>query len=120
MTFYVEKSLYDREALLKTAYCFTDEYYVHLDSNEDYYLVDISRKDDLTPDNIEALFHNELVNQATRNLIFKKTNTIRQLILARAFASTIIETTDVDNESVEAVDTNNVFNDWFENEERKK
>ena len=114
----VNKALHSRYALLKAAYHFTDEYYVLLDQDESSYYVDISAKEGNTPKDIEGIFANELVAQSTREAILEKTSSLRELILARAFASTIIDDKQSDDSSLS--DTNydeidkSLFKDWYE------
>lgn len=114
----VNKALHSRYALLKAAYHFTDEYYVLLDQDETSYYIDISAKDGKTPENIEGIFVNELVAQSTREAILEKTSSLRELILARAFASTIID--DKSSNDVPASDESegeidkSLFKDWYE------
>ena len=35
------KEIYPKEAIIKAAQCFTDRYYMSLDSDETYYYIDI-------------------------------------------------------------------------------
>ena len=94
----VNKALHSRYALLKAAYHFTDEYYVLLDQDESSYY--------------------ELVAQSTREAILEKTSSLRELILARAFASTIIDDKQSDDSSVSDANDNEIdkslFKDWYE------
>lgn len=118
MKLIVNKDLHSRYALLKAAYHFTDEYYVLLDQDESSYYIDISAKDGNTPEDIEGVFANELIAQSTREAILEKTSSLRELILARAFASTIID----DKISVDTSEADNsdgkidksLFKDWYE------
>ena len=118
MKFTVNKDLHSRYALLKAAYHFTDEYYVLLDQDESLYYIDIIAKEGNTPEDIEGIFANELVAQSTREAILEKTSSLRELILARAFASTIIDDKPVDNNAVtENIDgeiDKSLFKDWYE------
>lgn len=114
----INKNLHSRYALLKAAYHFTDEYYILLDQDESSYYVDILAKEGTTPEDIEMMFSNELVAQSTREAILEKTSSLRELILARAFASTIID--DKSATEVSECDENNgeidksLFKDWYE------
>ena len=40
-TFKLNKELYDKKTVFKAAYSFTDIAYIHLDMDDDYYVVDI-------------------------------------------------------------------------------
>ena len=53
--------------------------------------------------------------QAVRLHIFNKTKTIRELTLARAFASTLIDNpADVPPSDEDDVDIDSILKDWFE------
>lgn len=114
----INKDLHSRYALLKAAYHFTDEYYVLLDQDETSYYIDITAKEGGTPKDIEGTFANELVAQSTREAILEKTSSLRELILARAFASTIIDdktSMDIsDADSSEDEIDKSLFKDWYE------
>jgi len=104
------KKIYSKEAIFRAAYSFTDIYYLNIDSDDDYFYIDINNKNGSTEENIGKCFENELITQMTRINISKETKTIRELVLARAFASTIIE--DYDKKKIDNVDSSGVFNDW--------
>ena len=89
MTICVDKLLYSREVLLKTAYSFTDKVYLHLSQNDTEWVVSWVPKEesDISPNE----FENELISQQIRLHLLEKTADIRKLVLARAFASTIID-----------------------------
>lgn len=119
MTIRVDKYLYSKNVLLKTAYSFTDRYYIHLDSNEKEYVVKIIAKSGQNNPAVQNQFNNELIFQATREMISEQTKTIRELILARSFASTIVVDNQFSSEEND-VDTDNVFTDWFDEDESSR
>lgn len=118
MTICVDKSIYSREVLLKTAYCFTDRVYLHLAQNDTKWIVSWTPKEecDISPNE----FENELISQQTRLHLLEKTSDIRKLILARAFASTIIDNQLVPSEDVNGSDEmidacdEDILKGWFE------
>lgn len=112
------KKLYSKAVLLKSAYHFTDRYYFHLDENKEYYIVDVKAKEGIISENFSDLFNNEMLAQATREMVNKETYDIRQLMLGRAFSSTIIEDNSI-NESSESFDDDSLFKAWSENEDNK-
>ena len=96
MNYYFTKEIYDKDALLKAAYHFTDIAYIHLDVDEENFIVAIEAK--------------EKGNQ---------TKTVRELMLAKAFSSTIIENDQKDSTPIQITDDNdiapeNILKDWFE------
>lgn len=119
-----KKEIYSKRALLKAAYHFTDRYYVHLDADNEYYYVELSAKESIENIDIEQDFKNEMLAQATREAILEKTSDLRELILARAFASTIIEDSEIsgaekvtaehdENNYDEDVADDSIFEDWY-------
>lgn len=116
MIFKFNKKIYTKEALLKAAYRFTDKSYVHLDEDDDYFIVDISLKCNAAAIT-ENDFKNEILAQTVRIDIGNKTKNIRELIIARALSSTII---DIENDKqIEEYDVNinEILTDWFDGNE---
>lgn len=110
------KELYPKVALIKAAYNFTDEAYVHLDADDAYYYVSIIPKDG-APKVGEKRFVNEMLAQSVRHEIYLQTKNIRELLLARAMASSVVV-----DPSVMERDANNdnkpfaeeeILSDWF-------
>lgn len=109
-----KKDLYSKIALLKAAYNFTDVAYVHLDADNAYYYVTIEPKDSKVTIT-EQVFANELLTQAVRHEVYQQTKNIRELLLARALATSVIadeiylEEPDETHEFCE----NEILKDWF-------
>ena len=118
------KELYSKEALLKTAFSYTDQFYLHLSQDNSNWKVEIIPKADVSLSTLN--FENELIRQETQITILKNNTDLRKLILARALASTIV---DSDSEMIlnQDSDTNpdntittsslNLENDIFNGEE---
>ena len=85
------KDLYSREAILKCAYAFTDECYIHLDAQENLYLVTLKSRNGIPEDTLYDRFENELIAQETRRVVAEKTKNIREMIVARSLSSTIVD-----------------------------
>ena len=117
MTIHVDKALYCREVLLKTAYTFTSQVYLHLSQSDSEWIISWTPKANSDVDPAE--FENELISQQLRFLLLEKTSDIRKLILARAFASTVIDNSAVRIDSNEFTDANNadILKDWYENDD---
>lgn len=105
------KELYSKEDLMKTSYRFIDDFYIHLDVDDQYYYVTIQSKEDKKLKKEE--FMNEMLVQQTRNIINKETRNIREMIYARAKASTLIQEEQVDVEQDED-DIDDILVDWFD------
>lgn len=109
------KEMYPKIALIKSAYTFTDRAYIHLDANEQYYIVNITPKQGcalVTEDE----FKNEMLCQCVRHEVYRQTKTVRELLIARAMASTVIEQFVSDDEIQQkpVEDENQILKDWFE------
>ena len=86
----VDKQIYHKEVLLKTAYQFVDAAYLHLSQDESNWIISWTNKPGQTTE--PGDFENELITQQLRYQLLEKTSDIRKLMLARAFASTLIDT----------------------------
>ena len=115
MTFYISKELYSKEVVLKTCYKYTDDYYVHLDLDVTRYIINITGKDGCDT-SIENDFKNSLIEFANREIVFKQTKNIRELLFARSMASSIIYENSSNDEIPLNVDDNSAMKDWFEDE----
>lgn len=108
--------LYPKEVLIKAAYTFLDRAYMHLDKRAGKYIVEITLKDDSEEISKEE-FDEEMLIQTARYVVAAKTNDIRKMTLARAFASTLIDNETADEECSEDITaTEDILKDWFENE----
>lgn len=117
MQYCFDKTLYSKIALLKAAYNFTDIAYIHLESDEYKYYVNINMKP-----NHEAVseeeFVNEMLAQAVRHEVFLQTKNIRELLLARAMSTSVVADTVENSEIVYSeFSEDEILKDWFyENE----
>ena len=110
------RKIYPKTAVIKAAYMFTDRAYVHLDADETSYIAEVIMKPDF--ENVSELeFENEVLNQTARYEIGKKTRNIREMMVARAVASTVLIKNDAENDPYledEITDTEDILTDWFE------
>lgn len=113
------KELYPKIALIKAAFNFTDVAYMHLDSDQKYYYVYWETK----PGNKEVCekdFINEMLSQSLRHEVYVQTKSIRELLLARAMATSVVidegtcNSADIENEQSMAFDEKEILKDWFE------
>ena len=111
------RELYSKTALLKAAYNFTDIAYVHLDADRDYYSVT------LTPKAGEACvsqddFINEMLAQSVRHEIYLQTRNIRELMYARALATSVVDLPEAEHPSSEEdFREDEILKDWFSDHE---
>ena len=87
------KELYSKEALLKAAYHFTDNYYIYLGVEDNSFSVDFSTKDDssIDSDALQNQFKNEILAQVIHQSISTETSDLRKLLVARALSSTMVD-----------------------------
>ena len=112
------KEIYDKEVFLKAAYAFTDCAYVHLDADENNYKITLIPKDDFSEEQLYFKFGNELIAQQTRKIVAGKTQHIREMIVARALSSTVVNM-GTDSERVDMnYDSDSILKDWFQENEK--
>ena len=115
-----EKSIYPIEALLKAAYSFIKNAYIHFSIEDQKIIVTFTAKSGKElSDTIDKDFENALLAQTVRLQVFKQTHAIRELLMARAMSSTMT----IDEDPVKLFNDNylddnidDVLKDWFENE----
>lgn len=111
------RELYSKIALIKAAYNFTDKAYVHLDADKNYYYVSISEKDG-KEEISDIEFENEILAQSARHEIYLQTKSIRELILARAIATSVVVSKDEDESSNSKIEQefseDEILKDWFD------
>ena len=113
MRYLFKKELYSKEAVIKAAYRYTDKAYLHLDSNETEYTVNIEMKEG--NDQIaEKEFRNTLLAEMVRLYVNDRTSDIRKLIMARAFSSTMIDEDKAEEPEDIDTDIDTILTDWFE------
>ena len=85
----VDKGIYSRQVLLKTAYSFSDRAYLHLSQDDHSWIIQWT---DMPDQQVKPeMFENELLAQQLREDLVERTRDIRTLLLSRAFASSALE-----------------------------
>lgn len=115
--FKFRKELYSKSVLLKASFAFTDTAYIHLDADDEYYYVRVIPKDG--NDLEENAFINEMLCQAVRHEVYLQTKNIRELLLARAVSSSVLDTApNPQNERemslVEGSTEDEILRSWFD------
>ena len=94
-----DSALYDKDALEKAAFKFIDDWYVHLALSDNQYEVRFTPKAGQTGDDkVISEFENELLAQNVRLAVYRKTHTVREVLMARAMASTMVVDDQLPNE----------------------
>lgn len=89
LSIFVDTKIYSPEVLFRTCYGFTDRCYLFLEPSDDPQIIAVrfaSKSSDSSLSITAAEFSNELVNQRVRLDIANETRSIRELIVAQAFA----------------------------------
>lgn len=113
------KELYSRVALIKAAYNFTDLAFIHLDADSQYFYADLKMKDSADPIS-EDEFVNEMLTQSVRHEVYQQTKDIRELIVARAMATSVVyksrKTAEQEATPEREHTEDEILKDWFLNE----
>ena len=114
MELHFDKDIYDRRALLKAAFRFTDRCYIHLRQDEARWIVCWREKDGKRVDFGE--FENELIAQSLRLQLLEESAELRKLLLARAMASTVIQEAPVPSgeDGAAGQDESQILRGWFD------
>ena len=70
-------------------------------------------------------FENELISQAVRWNVYQQTHTLRELLMARAMTSTMIDDNDPmeriagDQADIDENELNSILTNWFDSYEKK-
>ena len=114
--FYVKKELYPLNAIYKTSYLFTDDYYIGLDMNAENYIIKFSAKNGQGSKDDIGKFQNELLNQSLKIMVSAETKEIRELIVTRALYSAFIpeEELDHENEEPNGYNLEEIAKAWYE------
>ena len=110
----LSKKLYNKSSILKGCFHYTENYYLYIEENIFNYVINYEQKNKSASLISEQDFINTLLEEATRHEIYNQTKSIRELIIARALASSEIDY----NNPVESkkIYDESLLNDWFENE----
>ena len=83
----VDKSLYCQEAILAATYKFTDTYYIHVTSvdSNNYGVYVTPKNSENDAKSVINEFCNELIDQQIRHTLEQSNNSIKALIIKKAF-----------------------------------
>lgn len=89
-----DTSLYPMPVVLKTLYWFTDRYYIQLsweDENRSQLLITFRNKniEEDVSEEVVGEFCNALIDQSVRYIVQKETQTVRDIIVKRAFSEAL-------------------------------
>lgn len=87
----LDKELYSAQAIMKTCYALTDDFYIHVtrtEANDHFAVYFYNKKNELTssPAVATQLFMDLLLENQLRQIVHQQTNTIREEIVKKAFS----------------------------------
>lgn len=121
IAFSVPKNIYPPQVILKAAYAFIGEIYIHIGEDKDNWIIKFEPKNqEKDCSAFPGTFENELISQAVRWNVYQQTHTLREVLMARAMTSTMVDDndpleriseaqTDIDQEELNSILTN-----WFD------
>lgn len=112
------KELYAKEVIMKAAYMFTDYAFIHLDVDTDNYLVSMKSKAKESEEILLNRFENELIVQQARYMVTRDTKNIREMIVARALSSTIVNLVKEPETLENKYNANDILTDWYDTDEK--
>lgn len=118
----VSRELYDREVVLKTAYIFTEKAYLHIESNEDNWIIHMKMKPGMAAVS-PAEFENALISEMVRLSVYRRTHTLRELLMGKALSTSVIEHDNPIREIAGEQETSqeelqDILQDWFDKNEK--
>ncbi len=117
------KRIYTIQQIVKAAYVFTEQAYIHLDDDEGYIYVYLEPKNDSENLEIQGEFKNEVLAQVLRETINERTKNIRELIFQRALSSSMVmsetQVHELDNKEHIDFELESILKDWFEGEDEQ-
>lgn len=117
----VSKTLYPPEVVLKAAYAFLSVAYIHIEDDPAHWIIKLHPKQTNSAYPILGdEFENELLAQAVRLRVQQRTKSVREILLGRALASTMIDEVDpivkieAEQADVPEEELSQILTDWFE------
>lgn len=120
----VSKALFPPEVVLKAAYAFLETDYIHIDEDDAHWIIQMSAKGETETKNRTSEFENELLSQSVRFQVFKQTKSIREILLARAMTSTMVDQEDPigkiqsEQDDISNEELKQILTDWFDKHEK--
>jgi His-Xaa-Ser system protein HxsD len=85
----LHNSLYSKDAIFKCLYWYANDFECKVDIEDDYYIVEFHSKHDADEQLIEKFkekFSSDIIDFNLRDIVAKETETIRNLLVAKAFS----------------------------------
>lgn len=121
----ISKELYSSTAVLKAAYSFLERCYIHIEDDGSDWVISAKQKDETeTSEQLMVELENELIAQAVRERVITQTKSIREVLMARAMSSTLIDTEDsvkrieAESGNISDAELKSILTSWFDKNER--
>lgn len=115
-----DKDLYPKVAMIKAAYSLIDRCYIHMDTNGNKLSIQITTKGDIPEEELKLKLDNEILAQTVRYHVYQQTHDIREMLVGRAMASTIVNASPMGDIPQEEYDESldDILTDWFKKNEK--
>lgn len=121
-SFLIDDRVFCKAAVLKTAYLFTGEYYVHMSYQDEHSIqIVVEAKPGINIDEVDKKFGNELLAQMVRVEVSAENRAVRELVIGRALYSSYVDfggncAAESANytDSIGTYSLDNIAVDWFE------
>lgn len=119
------KSIYPVECVIKAAAKFLNLGYFYIGEDDKNWIVYITAKASNDIEIIKCEFNNELLAQAVRICVYKNTKNIREMLLARAISTSLINNEPIANcnnkvsQGITEEELEEILTDWFNNDVKK-
>lgn len=88
--FELDSNVYSRESIVKCLYWYSNDYLIDIKFNNNIYHINLSSLKELSEtelNEIKTKLNREFLDYNLRDIVKKETNTIRELIIAKAFSN---------------------------------
>ena len=115
-----DKELYPKVAMIKAAYSLIDRCYIHMDIKDEKFSIQITTKGDIPEEELKLKLDNEILAQTVRYHVYQQTHNIREMLVGRAMASTIVNASPIEDTPQEgyAESLDDILIDWFKKNEK--
>jgi len=82
-------SLYSKDAIFKCVYWYSTNFECKIDLEGDYYTIDFISKNEINQEKLDSFkekFSSDIIDFNLRDIVAKETETIRNLLVAKAFS----------------------------------
>lgn len=90
LKFELDSNIYSKESIVKCLYWYSNDYSIDIQLNDNLYYINLSPLKELSESELRETttkLNREFLDYNLRDIVKKETNTIRELIIAKAFSN---------------------------------